>query len=341
MPELDGQYPFQICGRLCQTRKTPTLAWAAKISWLGLLSKHVPFRVVAAVAPTFTTIHNTRRKCGAKFKILNFCRRKSGFLRSNFRSEMLLDNFMTLMTSYILPSLDISDYLALHEMLCTQNSLVGCISLHTASYSLAQLKCKIMLRHHCPRLHRPKTSTNLLFFPLCAHVLQTNNKMAVKMWFVIMFVIPTIMALLDKKCSQEEKEVMNFGQICQWSNSLFTLKTQDQSRIDQLIMAGPEENNSDKLSVKNTYYKNIAQPLQTICHVLKRVAGRWNKMCGFLDGEKLLCMDGIYTAVKSGNCLVYSFGLADDWDFEVLMAKLGKSIFFQGIKKAIQKYLKK
>jgi hypothetical protein len=100
MPELDGQYPFQICGHLCQTRKTPTLAWAAKISWLGLLSKHVPFRVVAAVAPTFTTIHNTRRKCGAKFKILNFCRRKSGFLRSNFRSEMLLDNFMTLMTTY-------------------------------------------------------------------------------------------------------------------------------------------------------------------------------------------------------------------------------------------------
>jgi hypothetical protein len=24
-PELDGQDPFQICGRLCQTRKPPTL----------------------------------------------------------------------------------------------------------------------------------------------------------------------------------------------------------------------------------------------------------------------------------------------------------------------------
>jgi hypothetical protein len=146
----------------------------------------------------------------------------------------------------------------------------------------------------------------------------------VKMWLVVMFVIPTIQALLDKNCSQVEKEVMKFGQISQWSNSLLTLKTQDQSRIDQLTSSAAE--NSDKFSVKNKYYKMIAQPLETICHVLKRVAGRWSQNCGFLDGEKLLCMDGIYTAVKSGNCLVYSFGLADDWDFEVLMAKLGKSI---------------
>jgi hypothetical protein len=34
-PEIDGQDPFQICGGLCQTRKTPTLeqcslAWQAR-----------------------------------------------------------------------------------------------------------------------------------------------------------------------------------------------------------------------------------------------------------------------------------------------------------------------
>ena len=46
--------------------------------------------------------------------------------------------------------------------------------------------------------------------------------------------------------------------------------------------------------------------------------------CGFLDGEKLLCMDGLYEALEQKNCLVYSFGLADDWDFEIFMAELGK-----------------
>jgi hypothetical protein len=30
-PELDGQDPFQICGRLCRTRKTPTLATFLKV----------------------------------------------------------------------------------------------------------------------------------------------------------------------------------------------------------------------------------------------------------------------------------------------------------------------
>ena len=64
--------------------------------------------------------------------------------------------------------------------------------------------------------------------------------------------------------------------------------------------------------------------VQSSCHVLKRVAGRWAPKCGFLDGEKLLCMDGLYEALEQKNCLVYSFGLADDWDFEIFMAELGK-----------------
>ena len=38
-------------------------------------------------------------------------------------------------------------------------------------------------------------------------------------------------------------------------------------------------------------------------------------------------MDGLYNAVQNGTCLVYSFGLADDWDFEISMASLGKHIY--------------
>ena len=43
-----------------------------------------------------------------------------------------------------------------------------------------------------------------------------------------------------------------------------------------------------------------------------------------LDGEKHICIDRLYPALQNGTCLVYSFGLADDWDFEIWMASLGK-----------------
>ena len=68
--------------------------------------------------------------------------------------------------------------------------------------------------------------------------------------------------------------------------------------------------------------------------MLKRISGSWISVeyttevnskisCGFQDGEKLLCMDGLYKAVQNQTCLVYSFGLANDWNFEVFMAELG------------------
>ena len=66
--------------------------------------------------------------------------------------------------------------------------------------------------------------------------------------------------------------------------------------------------------------------------MLKRIAGNWytekyhvkeyspDNSCGFQDGAKLMCMDGIYKALKNQTCLIYSFGLCDDWDFEIFLA---------------------
>ena len=42
-----------------------------------------------------------------------------------------------------------------------------------------------------------------------------------------------------------------------------------------------------------------------------------------MDGVKKLCMDQLYKDVKSKSCLIYSFGLSDDWSFEENMALLG------------------
>lgn len=87
--------------------------------------------------------------------------------------------------------------------------------------------------------------------------------------------------------------------------------------------------NENKVSnnvVKDDYYRTVSTIAQNSCQIIKQFAGRWSNECGFVDGEKSICMDGLYKAIENGTCLVYSFGLADDWDFEILMASLGKEI---------------
>ena len=67
-------------------------------------------------------------------------------------------------------------------------------------------------------------------------------------------------------------------------------------------------------------------PLQSVCNVGKFFGGQWLDGCGGMDGHKFVCLDKLYADVQSGNCLIYSFGIADDWTFEEAMAELGCTI---------------
>ena len=88
-----------------------------------------------------------------------------------------------------------------------------------------------------------------------------------------------------------------------------------------------KHNMKSKYELKNQFFKSINEPLQTPCKILKKIGGRWNNSpCGAVIGEKMICMDFLYEALNNGSCLIYSFGLADDWDFEIKMANLGKQI---------------
>ena len=64
-------------------------------------------------------------------------------------------------------------------------------------------------------------------------------------------------------------------------------------------------------------------PLQSVCTVGKFFGGGWMGGCGALDGNKYVCLDQFYEDVLTGNCLIYSFGIAGDWTFEEAMADIG------------------
>jgi hypothetical protein len=66
-----------------------------------------------------------------------------------------------------------------------------------------------------------------------------------------------------------------------------------------------------------------SQPLQTACSIGKQIGGEWLGQCGTFDGMKYVCLDKLYGDIQKNECLVYSFGIADDWSFEEVMAGLG------------------
>ena len=66
-----------------------------------------------------------------------------------------------------------------------------------------------------------------------------------------------------------------------------------------------------------------SQPLQTVCTVSKLVGGEWLGNCGTFDGQKFVCLDKLYNDIMNDRCLVYSFGIANDWSFEEVMAGMG------------------
>ena len=82
----------------------------------------------------------------------------------------------------------------------------------------------------------------------------------------------------------------------------------------------------EKFHLQDQFYKSLNEPIQRSCQIIKKIGGNFKpKSCGFLNGEKMICMDLLYKAVMKDECLIYSFGLSDNWDFEIAMAKIGNN----------------
>ena len=55
--------------------------------------------------------------------------------------------------------------------------------------------------------------------------------------------------------------------------------------------------------------------------MLKRVGGNWlSRARKQIDGDKFVCLDQL---LKKDNCIVYSFGVNNDWTFEDRMDAIG------------------
>ena len=67
--------------------------------------------------------------------------------------------------------------------------------------------------------------------------------------------------------------------------------------------------------------------------VIKRIGGKWleagKPMNKQVDGDKFICLDKIINS--NSQCLIYSFGIANDWSFEDQMDKFG-SLNFPSLK---------
>ena len=107
-----------------------------------------------------------------------------------------------------------------------------------------------------------------------------------------------------------------------WSRSIPALVSEDKRRTENLLESN--EKNVEKLQKK--FYSFMSMPLQSVCSVGKFFGGQWIDSCGALDGHKYVCLDKLYANIQSGECLIYSFGIANDWSFEEAMAQLGCTV---------------
>jgi hypothetical protein len=116
---------------------------------------------------------------------------------------------------------------------------------------------------------------------------------------------------------------LNDKALNEWAKSIPAIKLEDAIRVNSLLN---EPNKKSFAGIREQFYRIINMPLQSVCTVGKFFGGQWLDKCGALDGHKFVCLDKFYADVQSGNCLIYSFGIADDWTFEEAMAELGCTI---------------
>jgi len=79
---------------------------------------------------------------------------------------------------------------------------------------------------------------------------------------------------------------------------------------------------------KLKFFQLLAFPQQSFCKILKRLGGAWIFHRDFnrqqVDGDKFICLDDI---LVQDRCIVYSFGVNNEWSFEDMMDVIGCEVY--------------
>jgi len=92
------------------------------------------------------------------------------------------------------------------------------------------------------------------------------------------------------------------------------------AQVKSLINLNVDSLSSEKAMAR--FYQEVSTPVQGVCYSLKRFGGRWFPTYQAFDGDKFVCMD----SYSPKDCLVYSFGIRSEWEFEDLMDSLNCTV---------------
>ena len=77
----------------------------------------------------------------------------------------------------------------------------------------------------------------------------------------------------------------------------------------------------------DTFHTIVMDTYSTVCHVKKRLGGVYENHCHVMDGQKYICMDDLAEDIRKQECLIYTFGIRDDWSFEDIIGSMGCRVF--------------
>jgi len=136
-------------------------------------------------------------------------------------------------------------------------------------------------------------------------------------YFVLLLVMLFYSLHVLKASSENDKNII----------MMESFRQKDAPLVDEILNL--ESNNFTETEAMYKFYHLISFPLQGVCRVLKRVGGQWLDWASLtaeaVDGDKFVCMDKMLLD-SDRPCLIYSFGIANDWTFEDFMDYRGCEI---------------
>eukprot|EP00092_Neocalanus_flemingeri_P049176 GFUD01056427.1.p1 GENE.GFUD01056427.1~~GFUD01056427.1.p1 ORF type:complete len:347 (+),score=85.51 GFUD01056427.1:57-1097(+) len=95
-------------------------------------------------------------------------------------------------------------------------------------------------------------------------------------------------------------------------NMMESFREKDSILVKEVLKMDPKS--FSQTDAMHKFYWLLSFPVQGVCRVLKRIGGQW--MVRQVDGDKFVCMDNM---MSDKPCLIYSFGISNDWTFEDFM----------------------